>query len=142
MACVYIAGKVEECPRRARDVVNAFYHLYCKVRNMPLKPMPYVCDIYYIWRDRLITAESIVLRDLGFRVQPELPVGLLISYLKILIEVKEEEEVVVEDEKEEADFSRENEEAATGKAKSKKPVSFSQVALNFLNDALSSPVTT
>ncbi len=84
MAAVFVAGKVEECIRRARDVVNVFHHLYCLVRGLPAQPIDYVGDTYYIWRDRLCTTEAVLLRTLGFHVQPSSPVPLLISYLKVL----------------------------------------------------------
>lgn len=84
MAAVFVAGKVEECIRRARDIVNVFHHLYCLIRKLPSGPIEYVGDTYYIWRDRLCTAESLLLRELGFHVQPASPVNLLINYLKIL----------------------------------------------------------
>ena len=84
MASVFVAGKVEESIRRARDIVNVFHHLYCLIRNLPAHPIDYVGDTYYIWRDRLCTMESLLLRELGFHVQPASPVGLLLSYMKIL----------------------------------------------------------
>ena len=84
MACVFVAGKTEECIRRARDIVNVFHHLYCLIRKLQIGPIDYVGDTYYIWRDRLCTAESLLLRELGFHVQPASPVNLLLSYLKIL----------------------------------------------------------
>ena len=84
MAAVFVAGKVEECIRRARDIVNVFHHLYCLVRGLPAHPIDYVGDTYFVWRDRLCTAEAILLRTLGFHVQPASPVPLLISYLKVL----------------------------------------------------------
>ena len=106
MASVFVAGKVEESIRRARDIVNVFNHLYCLIRSLPAHPIDYVGDTYYIWRDRLCTTEAHLLRELGFHVQPSSPVGLLLSYMKIL-EVSDNSE-------------------------------FSQVALNYLNDALKS----
>lgn len=84
MASVFVAGKVEECIRRARDIVNVFHHLYCLIRKLPAHPIEYVGDTYYIWRDRLCTTEALLLRELGFHVQPASPVGLLLSYMKIL----------------------------------------------------------
>ena len=84
MASVFVAGKVEECIRRARDIVNVFHHIYCLIRSLPSHPIEYVGDTYYIWRDRLCTTEALLLRELGFHVQPASPVGLLLSYMKIL----------------------------------------------------------
>lgn len=92
MAAVFVAGKVEESIRRARDIVNVFHHLYSLIRNLPSGPIDYVGDTYYIWRDRLCTMESLLLRELGFHVQPASPVGLLLSYMKIL-EITEDLEV-------------------------------------------------
>ena len=49
------------------------------------KEMPYVCDAYYVWRDRVTKAEIRILRALSFEVQPVvLPTSLLGSYLKAL----------------------------------------------------------
>ena len=84
MAAVFVAGKVEECIRRARDIVNVFHQLYCLIRGLPAHPIDYVGDVYYVWRDRLCTAEALLLRTLGFHVQPASPVPLLISYLQVL----------------------------------------------------------
>jgi cyclin L len=109
MACVFVAGKVEECIRRARDIVNVFHHLYCVIRKLPAHPIDYVGDTYYVWRDRLCTTEAILLRELGFHVQPASPVGLLISYMKILEIADQKDDQFPE---------------------------LPQMALNFLNDAL------
>ncbi len=84
MACVFVAGKTEECYRRARDIVNAFHWLYhCLRHGKAPTRLPYICDEYYDWRDRLTRTEMILLRDLGFHIQPSSPaVLLLISYLQ------------------------------------------------------------
>ncbi|PJF17514.1 hypothetical protein PSACC_02635 [Paramicrosporidium saccamoebae] len=85
MACTLIAGKVEECCRRIRDVVNIYFWLHQEIRGArPIRIMDYVADEYYKWRDRTTSAEMCVLRELGFHVQPRHPIGLLANYLNAL----------------------------------------------------------
>jgi hypothetical protein len=85
MACTLIAGKVEECCRRIRDVVNIYFWLHQEIRGTrPIRMMDYVAEEYYKWRDRTTTAEMCVLRELGFHVQPRHPIGLLANYLNAL----------------------------------------------------------
>lgn len=85
MACVLIAGKVEECCRRVRDVVNIFYWLYQTIRaQKSIRMMEYISEEYYAWRDRVTRMEMFILRELGFHVQPRHPIGLLANYLNAL----------------------------------------------------------
>ncbi len=85
MACTLIAGKVEECCRRIRDVVNIYYWLYQKTRGVErCQLMDYVAKEYHLWRDRVTETEVHVLRRLGFHVQPRHPVGLIANYLNAL----------------------------------------------------------
>ena len=85
MACTFIAGKVEECYRRVRDIVNIFYWLHqdiCGVKTPSI--LGYISNEYYRWRDQVTTVERLVLRALGFYVQPRHPTGLLVNYLNAL----------------------------------------------------------
>lgn len=85
MAALFVAGKVEECYRRARDLVNVFHWIHGKMRGgRGPGRLPYICDEYYKWRDRLTSAEMVLLSVLGFHVQPDGKdaVLLLISYLQ------------------------------------------------------------
>lgn len=84
MACTLIAGKVEECCRRVRDVVNVFFHLFRRLGGQTPRLLDYVSDEYYGWRDRVTSTEMHVLRQLGFHVQPRHPIGLLANYLNAL----------------------------------------------------------
>lgn len=46
MACTLIAGKVEECYRRVRDIVNVYYWLAQRMQGQPsAKIMDYVSDV-------------------------------------------------------------------------------------------------
>jgi hypothetical protein len=84
MACTLLASKVEECPRRVRDIVNTFHYLYAYFRRMKYRPFRYTQDEYYEWRDRATDAEMRILRACSFRVTPFHPTGLLVSYLNAL----------------------------------------------------------
>lgn len=84
MAALFVAGKVEESYRRTRDVVNVFHRLHQSLRGLPLRPMSYISDEYYEWRNRLTAAEMLLLAQLGFHVQPVHPMVLLVNYLEAL----------------------------------------------------------
>lgn len=84
MASTLIAGKVEECCRRVRDVVNIFFYLFQKLLGQSPRLLAYISDEYYAWRDRVTTTEMHLLRQLGFHVQPRHPIGLLANYLNAL----------------------------------------------------------
>jgi hypothetical protein len=42
VAAVYLAAKLEECPRRARDVINVAHYLAATRQGVPYEPM----DLY------------------------------------------------------------------------------------------------
>lgn len=83
MAALFVGCKVGECYRRARDLVNVFHYLYHVARKREWRPMAYICDEYYNWRERLTTAEMLLLRTLGFHVQPANPAVLMVSYILV-----------------------------------------------------------
>ena len=83
MGCVCLACKIEEDPRRPRDVINVFSHIK-QVRNgKPIKPV--VLDAEYVSLKRnVINAERRVLKDLGFCVHIKHPHKLIVMYLQLL----------------------------------------------------------
>ena len=84
MGSVLLAAKASESHRRVRDVVNMGYLLFHKLRRVDFSPMPYVCDAYFSWRERVTKAEIMVLRALEFKSHYLLPHGLLVNYLRAL----------------------------------------------------------
>jgi len=83
MSCVVLASKIEEAPRRLRDIINVFNHIK-QIRNgKPIKPM--VLDLNYInLKKQVITAERRVLKELGFCVHVKHPHKIIVMYLQWL----------------------------------------------------------
>ena len=83
MACVCLACKIEEDPRRPRDVINVFSHIKQVRLGKPIKPV--VLDAEYVSKkSHVINAERRVLKDLGFCVHIKHPHKLIVMYLQLL----------------------------------------------------------
>ncbi|ERL87910.1 hypothetical protein D910_05298 [Dendroctonus ponderosae] len=83
MACVCLASKIEEAPRRVRDVVNVFTHIRQVNSGNPIHPV--VLDENYIHlKNMVIKAERRVLKELGFCVHIKHPHKIIVMYLQVL----------------------------------------------------------
>ncbi|XP_017771572.1 PREDICTED: cyclin-L1 [Nicrophorus vespilloides] len=83
MACVCLASKIEEAPRRARDVINVFTHIRQISSNKPITPV--ILDQNYIQlKNQVIKAERRVLKELGFCVHIKHPHKIIVMYLQVL----------------------------------------------------------
>jgi hypothetical protein len=83
MACIGLASKIEESPRRVRDIINVFHHIK-QIRNgRTFQPM--VLDQHYIsLKNQVIKAERRVLKELGFCVHVKHPHKIIVMYLRWL----------------------------------------------------------
>ncbi|KAL1122377.1 hypothetical protein AAG570_003782 [Ranatra chinensis] len=83
MSCVCLASKIEEAPRRIRDVINVFHHIRQVRAQKPISPM--VLDQHYInLKTQVIKAERRVLKELGFCVHVKHPHKIIVMYLQVL----------------------------------------------------------
>ncbi|XP_053679844.1 cyclin-L2-like [Anopheles nili] len=83
MSCICLASKIEEAPRRIRDVINVLHHIKQVRSQKPMVPM--ILDQHYInLKSQVIKAERRVLKELGFCVHVKHPHKLIVMYLKYL----------------------------------------------------------
>jgi len=83
MACLCLASKIEEAPRRTRDVINVFHHI--KQIRAKKNITPLVLDTNYInLKNQVIKAERRILKELGFCVHVQHPHKMIVMYLKFL----------------------------------------------------------
>jgi len=87
-ACMFLAMKLEETPKKIRDVVSVFDYLYKKKDGVPA-PIP-VLDLnsneFMILRQELINAERFILKEVGFALTHlnVKPFKYLFYYAKLL----------------------------------------------------------
>lgn len=85
MACVMLSSKVEEAPRRPREVINTFHHVK-QVCFFHETPTPVVLDAEYLRiKTDVIKCERRLLKELGFCVHVQHPHKLISVYAKILL---------------------------------------------------------
>jgi len=84
MASLFLASKVDEAPRRPRELLNVFYHIDQIENKKPIKPLDWRTEQYIILKDYLIKTERHILKDMGFTVYVEHPHKYLVEYLKVL----------------------------------------------------------
>ncbi|XP_065890051.1 cyclin-L1-like [Dysidea avara] len=92
-ACIFVAAKVEEAPRRLRDVINVFHHLRQKWMGRPIQPMEYLGNTYFKVKSEIIQCEKYLLKTLGLCVHVQHPHKLIITFLQVL-EMEENVELV------------------------------------------------
>jgi transcription initiation factor TFIIIB Brf1 subunit/transcription initiation factor TFIIB len=85
MASIFLASKLEENPRRPRDVLNVFHRME-EIRSGATlhQPLDYTKQKYINMKNEMIKAERHILKELGFNLYVEHSHKFLISYLRLL----------------------------------------------------------
>ncbi|KAI5712691.1 cyclin-L1 isoform X2 [Diaphorina citri] len=83
MGCVCLASKIEEAPRRIRDVINVFHHIRQVMNQKSITPMLLTTQ-YMTLKTQVIKAERRVLKELGFCVHVKHPHKIIVTYLQVL----------------------------------------------------------
>uniref|UniRef100_W8BWR5 Cyclin-L1 n=1 Tax=Ceratitis capitata TaxID=7213 RepID=W8BWR5_CERCA len=83
MSCVCLASKIEEAPRRIRDVINVFHHIKQVRAQKDIAPM-ILDQTYTNMKTQVIKAERRVLKELGFCVHVKHPHKLIVMYLQVM----------------------------------------------------------
>ena len=98
MGALYLASKLQECPVRMRDLINAYDVLLQRTAHkhkalasrdthppeLKYVPMSYFGNTFYDLKDALVVSEMQILKRLGFNVNVILPYGTLVNYLRLL----------------------------------------------------------
>lgn len=83
MASLFLAAKVEEVPKRSRDVINVFNHIDQIKSGKKPDPLP-LSKRYTDMKNDLIKTERFMLKEMGFSTYVEHPHKYLLQYLSIL----------------------------------------------------------
>ncbi|KAI8820265.1 cyclin-L1, partial [Fimicolochytrium jonesii] len=92
MGAMFLASKVEETPRRIRDIINVFSWLFDRYRGVEPRVEGYLGLQYNDFKEGLLSGEMRILCMLGFNVQVQQPHGFMINYLRSL-DVAENEQL-------------------------------------------------
>ncbi|KNA06184.1 hypothetical protein SOVF_183400 [Spinacia oleracea] len=91
-SCVWLASKLEESPRKARQVLIVFHRMECRRENLPVEHLDLFSKKYSELKMDLIRTERHLLKEMGFICHVEHPHKFISNYLAVL-DVKENPEL-------------------------------------------------
>ncbi|VVA12784.1 PREDICTED: cyclin-L1-1 [Prunus dulcis] len=83
-SCLWLASKLEECPKKARQVIIVFHRMECKRENLPIEPLDPYSKKYSDLKMELSKAERHILKEMGFICHVEHPHKFISNYLATL----------------------------------------------------------
>jgi len=94
MAAIFLAAKIEEHPRRIRDVINCFHHIKQVKEKKLSSPLDFTGTLYVKQKNDVIKAERRLLKELGFCVHVKYPHKIIIITLSLMLEQSQNTELV------------------------------------------------
>eukprot|EP01018_Ginkgo_biloba_P005788 Gb_18065 [translate_table: standard] len=83
-SCVWLAAKLEECPRKIQHILNVFHRIECRRENLPLDPLEPHSKKYADLKMDLNRMERHILKEMGFICHVEHPHKFILNYLALL----------------------------------------------------------
>ncbi|XP_022861239.1 cyclin-L1-1-like isoform X1 [Olea europaea var. sylvestris] len=83
-SCVWLASKLEESPRKARQVFIVFHRMECRRENLPIEHLDTYSKKYVVLKVDLIRTERHLLKEMGFICHVEHPNKFISNYLATL----------------------------------------------------------
>jgi len=93
MAAIWLASKIEEEPRRARDIINVYTRIEQKRDQLEMAPVE-LNDAYKRKKDDLVKAERFMLKELGFCVHVKHPHKMIVIIIAQFLGKGEEKEFI------------------------------------------------
>ncbi|RYQ88398.1 hypothetical protein Ahy_B09g095609 isoform F [Arachis hypogaea] len=83
-SCVWLASKLEESPRKARQVIIVFHRMECRRENLPIEHLDLYSKKYVDLKMELSRTERHILKEMGFICHVEHPHKFISNYLATL----------------------------------------------------------
>lgn len=83
-SCVWLASKLEESPRKARQVLIVFHRMECRRESLPIEHLDLYSKKYTVLKMDLIRTERHLLKEMGFICHVEHPHKFISNYLVTL----------------------------------------------------------
>ncbi|KAK4771604.1 hypothetical protein SAY87_032136 [Trapa incisa] len=83
-SCVWLASKLEESPRKARQVLIIFHRMECRRENLPIEHLDIGSKKYAELKMELSRTERHILKEMGFICHVEHPHKFISNYLATL----------------------------------------------------------
>ncbi|KAH6779103.1 arginine-rich cyclin 1, partial [Perilla frutescens var. hirtella] len=83
-SCVWLASKLEESPRKARQVLVVFHRMECRRENLPIEHLDTSSKRYVDLKADLIRTERHLLKEMGFICHVEHPHKFISNYIATL----------------------------------------------------------